>query len=332
MRLARAGALVRIVCAEDACAVCQSRAQRVYAPADVPRLPIRGCLHATCRCRFVAVDPETELTVPQLVERGARALRAGRPEIAIEILRRAVVLDDQYEWGWLWLSAVVPEREQIACLEKVLEINPHNQRAQAGIKALRAKLGAAQPAPAATAPQAPVPAPAAPVPAVPAAPESMGEPGAQAAPAVRKPGAEPAAAAEEPERPPAPIEVSPEVDEARQERAVIVEQWIDFIGIAVQTDPQMVLLQGSAFLNKLDSLSEQAFKLLPVPAHQDELRLQWQELDNMRRALLDVGEIHRGLRDETPTWEAMRQSLASLAQQLRERREAIRARFVATEG
>ena len=75
MRLARAGALVRIVCAEDACAVCQSRAQRVYAPADVPRLPIRGCLHAACRCRFVAVDPETELTVPQviMVQLGRRA-------------------------------------------------------------------------------------------------------------------------------------------------------------------------------------------------------------------------------------------------------------------
>jgi hypothetical protein len=137
MRFARSGALVSIVAAEDACQVCQAMAGRVYIPSDAPRLPIRGCNHETCRCSFVAVDPETKQTVPDLVQWGARMIKQGRTDLARRILRRAVGLDERYEQGWLWLSAVVDDEEKIACLERVLALNPHNDRAAAGLESLR---------------------------------------------------------------------------------------------------------------------------------------------------------------------------------------------------
>ena len=128
-RLARAGARVRITCADDACEVCKARAGKTYAPSDVPRLPIRGCMHDRCRCQFVAVNPESDMAVPQLVDRGVIALRAGNVDMARLMLRRAVALDGMYERGWLWLSGVVDDQEKITCLEKVLAINPRNERA-----------------------------------------------------------------------------------------------------------------------------------------------------------------------------------------------------------
>jgi hypothetical protein len=146
-RLALAGAWVQIVPAEGACEVCQAMARRVYKPSEVPRLPIRGCTHEHCHCRFEAVDPETELTVTQVVERGIHALRGGRRDLARKILRRAVSLDDQHVQGWLWLSAVVDDADKMACLERVLAIDPDNKAAHAGLDKLRARLADAEPAP-----------------------------------------------------------------------------------------------------------------------------------------------------------------------------------------
>jgi hypothetical protein len=157
MRFARSGALVRIATAEDACEVCQAMANRVYLPSDVPRLPLRGCTRERCRCTFEAVDPETKQTVPELVWWGARVLKEGRTDLARRVLRRAVALDERYEPGWLWLSAVVDDEEKIACLEKVLALNPHNEWAAAGLESLRRGTGdtAAARRPAPTTPAGP---------------------------------------------------------------------------------------------------------------------------------------------------------------------------------
>ncbi len=146
-RLALAGAWVQIIPAEDACEVCRAMARRVYTPSEVPRLPVRGCMREHCHCRFEAIDPETELTVTQIVERGVHALRAGRRTLARQILRRAVSLDDQHEHGWLWLSAVVADAGKVACLERVLAINPANESARAGLESLQEWLANAPRAP-----------------------------------------------------------------------------------------------------------------------------------------------------------------------------------------
>ena len=282
-RLARSGALVRIVTADDACEVCKAMAQRTYTPSEVPRLPIRGCLNDRCRCRFVAVDPQSGLTVPEMVEQGIRAFKAGRREEAERLFRRAVSLDDMYEMGWLWLSSVVDDREKAACLEKVLEINPQNRHAQIGLKLLRQKAQATRPSP----PRPPDEAPP------------------------------------EPPPPPAPVSLPPEVIEGREERQVIAEQWADFAAIAIEMDPQMVMMQGRAFLSRLERLNSQLVAMVPPEARQEELRLQLQTVEGMGKALAEAIQVHATRRRDSADWRAMQQAIQGLAQQLLDMRNEI---------
>ncbi len=276
-RLARSGALVRIVAADDACQVCKAMARRTYTPSEVPRLPIRGCQRDRCRCRFVAVDPDSGLTVPELVEQGILAFRAGRREEAEKLFRRAVSLDEMYEPGWLWLSGVVDDREKQACLEKVLEINPRNRHAQIGLKLLRDKVR----------PPRPQVAP----------PESVPSP--------------------------APSSLSPEVIEGREERQVIAEQWADFVAIAVEMDPQMVTIQGRAFLSRLKRLNDRLLAAVPSQGRAEELRLQLQTVEAMGKALAEAMEKHAARQSDTIAWREMQQSIRALARQLLEMRNAI---------
>lgn len=314
MRFARAGALVRIVCKPNACEVCRARSRRIYAPSDVPRLPVRGCKYGVCRCRFVAVDPETELTVPQLVERGITALRAGRTEIAQEMLRKAVAFDEMYEPGWLWLGAVVDDREKVKCLEKALAINPRNARVRSGLEFLRKKL-------------------------------------AQTRLLVRKPTTailnKPKSDQEEEEAEEAETaaigaaadeytaetaSLLTEVAEIREERRVIVEQWEDFVRFAVETDPEMLMMQGQAFLKKLQTLDEQALEMLQPDARLEELHLQWRESERLGTSLLGTIDAHRSRRDGTRGWQAMHDSLRLLAQQLSDHGRELRSQISAAGG
>jgi hypothetical protein len=78
--------------------------------------------------------------VDAMVEAGIRAYRAGNKDEAKTLLLKAVEIDERNEKAWLWLSAVVdsPEEQRI-CLENVLAVNPNNERAQQGLKALDQK-------------------------------------------------------------------------------------------------------------------------------------------------------------------------------------------------
>jgi hypothetical protein len=283
MRLARSGALMRILAAPDACEVCQAMASRVYLPSDVPRLPVRGCLRDRCRCTFVAVDPETNQTVPELVRWGARLIKQGRTELARTILRRALSLDERYELGWLWLSAVVDDETKIACLEKVLELDPHNERAAAGLESLRRETDSS----------------------------------AAAEPSTR----EPSVGWPKGRPPAAPVPVPSQVIEIRQERQVIVGQWEQFVGFAVNTDARTLLTQGRAFLKKLDDLRRQALSLVPPNARLQELRLQWQEGEEMVGALSEA--FHAYQVPGIPGAREIADAVYSLDQQLRERQEPL---------
>jgi hypothetical protein len=291
-RLARAGARVRISCADDACEVCKARAGKTYAPSDVPRLPVRGCMHDRCRCEFVAVDPESDMAVPQLVDRGVIALRAGNVDMARLMLRRAVALDEMYERGWLWLSGVVDDQEKIVCLRKVLAINPRNERAQAGLQRLLGQ-------------KAVTPEPA----LHPSSPQAISQPVHGA---------------------PAPIPA--EVLELRDGRQVIVEQWSDFAGFALETDPHLVQLQGAAFLNKIRDLNDQALALVAPESELDELYAQWLESQKMGQALLKALRTHQSRRNHTPDWRAMYEALNGLGIELREHRNGLRVRILAAGG
>ena len=96
----------------------------------------------------------------QLLQRGIAAAQANRPDIAREALQRAVQLDPRNETAWLWLSSVARnDKERIFCLRQLLNVNPNNEHAIAGLQ--RMGIGAGEPQQATSAapaaPDSPVP-------------------------------------------------------------------------------------------------------------------------------------------------------------------------------
>jgi hypothetical protein len=325
MRLARSGAWIRVVTAEDACEVCKAMAQRVYRPSDVPRLPIAGCENGPCRCHFEAVDPQTELSVPELVDLGIHELKIGRQKQARETLRRAVTLDEEYERGWLWLSAVVDNHEKIACLEKVLSINPANVHVRAGLEALRQKREVAAPTPESTpGPEDTAPAPeptpepedTAPAPAATTTPDQL-QPTDRAGPISE--------------------DMLAAIHALRDERQVIVEHWIEFMGLADQVDAQVLQVQAEAFIERLQDANAQTLRLLsnedvPPESRGEELYLQWQESEAMGEALAEVIEEYRAADQDTPNWQPMRDVLSRLGREMIAHRGQLRDQITAAGG
>jgi twitching motility two-component system response regulator PilG len=77
-----------------------------------------------------------------LLDHGIAAARDGDWEAARPLLREVTELDPENELSWLWLAAVSQsDREAISHLERVLEINPKNSRALAGIADIKARTG-----------------------------------------------------------------------------------------------------------------------------------------------------------------------------------------------
>jgi twitching motility two-component system response regulator PilG len=103
------------------------------------------------------------------VQAGAAAAKAKDHTLARTLLHAAVEQDPGHELAWLWLASVAESsREAVACLEKVLQINPGNERARVSLDRYRGQLAAveATTAPAADPPAPPpTPRPSAPAPA-----------------------------------------------------------------------------------------------------------------------------------------------------------------------
>lgn len=73
----------------------------------------------------------------QLLHQGIAAARAGQRETARTILQNVVRLDPRNEIGWMWLSSVATDdSERLFCLRKLIEINPANEFALKGLRAL----------------------------------------------------------------------------------------------------------------------------------------------------------------------------------------------------
>jgi hypothetical protein len=74
-----------------------------------------------------------------LLRRAIAAVTAGRAEQARQLLSKVIELDPANEKAWLWMSGVVSNEERVACLKEVLAVNPHNEYARVGWKALLAE-------------------------------------------------------------------------------------------------------------------------------------------------------------------------------------------------
>lgn len=77
-----------------------------------------------------------------LLDQGIAAAREGDWEAAQPLLREVTEIDPRNELGWLWLAAVSEsEQETLTYLERVLELDPDNRRALAGIAEIKARNG-----------------------------------------------------------------------------------------------------------------------------------------------------------------------------------------------
>lgn len=77
-----------------------------------------------------------------LIAEGRDALLAGDKARAQDLLQTAVQLDPRSEEAWMWLSGVFTAPNDMAeCLQRVLEINPHNEQAREGLHWLAVEHG-----------------------------------------------------------------------------------------------------------------------------------------------------------------------------------------------
>ncbi len=82
-----------------------------------------------------------------LLQQGIAAAKAGNKEVARRILGEVVRLDPANELGWLWLAGVAESYEKsVTYLQQVLKINPANERVQAKLKWLQARITSSPPA------------------------------------------------------------------------------------------------------------------------------------------------------------------------------------------
>lgn len=78
----------------------------------------------------------------QFLQQGIAAAKAKRNEEARQLLQNAIKLNPGNETAWLWLSSVAKDQqERIFCLRQILQINPENDMAQKGLKALGVAIG-----------------------------------------------------------------------------------------------------------------------------------------------------------------------------------------------
>ncbi|HVS34114.1 MAG TPA: response regulator [Gemmataceae bacterium] len=80
----------------------------------------------------------------ELLKRGVALAKAGDRAGARPLVRRAVVLDATCEAAWMWLAGLAESpREALGVLERVLELNPANERARAAAHTARLQAGVA---------------------------------------------------------------------------------------------------------------------------------------------------------------------------------------------
>jgi twitching motility two-component system response regulator PilG len=100
----------------------------------------------------LALNPSHERALaairPVRLQAGIAAARANDRDLARTILERVVENDPASEVGWMWLASVAESPDSaVSCLEKVLALNPANDKARAGLERYRAASAAPVPSP-----------------------------------------------------------------------------------------------------------------------------------------------------------------------------------------
>lgn len=84
-------------------------------------------------------DLMTNAPEDDLLQRGIAAARAGQADEARRLLAQAIQQNPRSETAWLWMSSVVQTDDQrIHCLRQVIALNPNNDFALKGLRALGA--------------------------------------------------------------------------------------------------------------------------------------------------------------------------------------------------
>jgi twitching motility two-component system response regulator PilG len=87
----------------------------------------------------------SQLSASSLLRDGIAAAKAGDKALTRRLLQEAVQHEPDNEAAWLWLAGVGESPQHcLASLERVLQINPLNQRATAGIASARLQAGIAE--------------------------------------------------------------------------------------------------------------------------------------------------------------------------------------------
>src|SRR5512135_3270270 len=81
----------------------------------------------------------------ELTQQGIAALKSGDRAAARQLLTAAIKQDSGDVTAWLWLTGTLEkDEERIACLRKVLQLDPNNQAAARGLAQITERRAAQQ--------------------------------------------------------------------------------------------------------------------------------------------------------------------------------------------
>jgi twitching motility two-component system response regulator PilG len=115
--------------------------------AGVAEAPLDTVAHLQ---RVVEINPDNTRAREGLktarLQAGVALGRAGNREAARQMFLEVTEQDPRNELAWQWLAAVAASlQDAIVCLDRVLQLNPGNERARTGLNQYRAQLAAASP-------------------------------------------------------------------------------------------------------------------------------------------------------------------------------------------